>query len=870
MQVNRIHTKLFFSCFLWATCLTVEAQSLITVLDSVEHQYNVSFAYNADYLANLEWAYPSQNVSLQDLLDQLAREKQLEYQIVNHQKVLIRKSPAVQHYEVQKSIQGKLVDISSGEPLPYAAIYTDDLRYGTTTNEKGEFELDLGMHSSNNLNFQYLGFQPKRVPIENLAHGGTVFLAPSIQMIEPVTIAEQHVAFSIMNPKAVAIHKSFFNNSTSSLLGKDPIAGLKNIAGFMAFDDLSATAGFRGSSADANMYLLDDMPLIHVDHFFGIFSSIQESMVENINLYKNSWPVEFGGRTSALIDIQTAHQDSLTGSLSVNNLTSSIDANIPLGRIGKLLIAGRTTNTDISNTSFFEFLYKNNNTQNSNENRNQLLSIDPSFRFNDYYLKGSFNLGTATSLIIKHYASQDKFDYNYDRIFQVMHDNQRFPVKEQYEESSDWNNHASGLSLNHQWNGTWKSSWLLNSSGYYFNEDINILLTNPLKPKHGLRIPIMNKFSNQVQQIQAQWNNELISNNSYLVKFGYQVNSITAQISLEQDQEELLSNELSTVQHTLFGSISNYTFDEFNWTLGGRLTYDEFAEKILVSPRIQASYNFNDHTQFKSSIAYYEQTLRQTYYEDRFNRGRSFWVLANDNIPTLSTINSMIGLSYSKNGLGVDAELYYKRLKGITEFALAFPVIPSGTVGSEPIKPQLQLYDGSGTSFGLDLTFSYEHQYFQSQLAYSLSKAEQTISELNNGIPYASQDDRRHQIKFLNTFSLGNWSLYTNFIYASGKPYLDLTTGEFLTTNRRNIPFDKFIKNLNAYRRVDIGVDYQFNISRTVRGELGFSVFNALNHDNEAYRQNVYSIKGTDRSAVFGNSIQMLGATPSLQFKLKF
>ena len=848
----------------------LNAQSLISILDSIESQYDVSFAYNSDKLADINWTYPSDGMSLSELLDQLSTEKKLEYKKVNNQKILLRTASRVENYAIENTIKGTLVDISTGESLPYAAIYTDDLRSGTTTNENGVFELSILNSNPTHLNFQYLGYQSKRIAIKHIKDGGTVYLAPSIKMIQPITIAEEPVKLSMMHPTRVNIDKLYFNNSVSVLSGSDPIAGLKNIAGFMAYDDLSAASGFRGSSADANMYMLDEMPLIQVDHFFGIFSSVQESMVEHINLYKNNWPAEFGGRTSALIDIQSVSRDTFSGSVAINNLTSEATINIPMGTTAKLLFAGRTTNTDISNSSFFQFLYKNGNTANPNNDRNRVLSVEPTFRFSDYYLKGDFELGESTALTLKYFGSGDNFNYNYDRIFQARKDSLRFPINESYNEVSYWDNSAWGLSLVHQWTPFFTSNWNANHSSYRFEEEIDILLSNPLKPIRGFKVPIKNSFSNVVTQSQLQWNNELTLPNNTLFKFGYQFNDIEAKVGLEQDTENLINSQLNTMQHTVFAALNNGEHTKFAWTLAGRATYDSRSKEMLYSPRIQASYFINNQTQIKSSIAYYEQTIRQTYYEDRFNRGRSFWIISNENIPNLSTLNNMIGLSYSKNGLGIDAELYYKQSYGITEFALALPAIASGDQSGNLPKPELSLFTGDGQSFGLDLTLSLELDKLESQLAYTLSKSEQIIPELNRGIAYASQDDRRHQVKWLNTLQLGNWSFYANIIFASGKPYLDLTTGEFLNTNRRNIPFDRFIKRLNAYERLDLGIDYEFKLMKEVNGTLGASVFNVLNHDNEAYRQNVYAIHGTKQSAVFGNSIQMLGITPSLQFKLTF
>lgn len=76
------------------------------------------------------------------------------------------------------------------EPLPYVNIYTEDGRFGTTTNEDGNFALKLGQPGTYTLIFQYLGFETLRrtVSIEKFPYILDVRLSPATTSLDEVIV----------------------------------------------------------------------------------------------------------------------------------------------------------------------------------------------------------------------------------------------------------------------------------------------------------------------------------------------------------------------------------------------------------------------------------------------------------------------------------------------------------------------------------------------------------------------------------------------------------------------------------------------------------------------------------------------------------
>ena len=77
-----------------------------------------------------------------------------------HQKIIII-FLILSSINLTAQITGKVTD-TENETLPYVNIYTEDGRFGTTTNENGVYELKINRPGDYNLVFQFLGYQTKK------------------------------------------------------------------------------------------------------------------------------------------------------------------------------------------------------------------------------------------------------------------------------------------------------------------------------------------------------------------------------------------------------------------------------------------------------------------------------------------------------------------------------------------------------------------------------------------------------------------------------------------------------------------------------------------------------------------------------------
>jgi hypothetical protein len=79
---------------------------------------------------------------------------------------------------------------------------------------------------------------------------------------------------------------------------------------------------------------------------------------------------------------------------------------------------------------------------------------------------------------------------------------------------------------------------------------------------------------------------------------------------------------------------------------------------------------------------------------------------------------------------------------------------------------------GTGVAYGLDVLLKYERNQYSGWISYSLSKAEQQFSKINNNGEIPAPYDQRHDLKWANMVTLNRWNLSGLFVISSGQPYI--------------------------------------------------------------------------------------------------
>ena len=136
---------------------------------------------------------------------------------------------------------------------------------------------------------------------------------------------------------------------------------------------------------------------------------------------------------------------------------------------------------------------------------------------------------------------------------------------------------------------------------------------------------------------------------------------------------------------------------------------------------------------------------------------------------------------------------------------------------------------------------------------------------------FASENDRTHQLKWVNSLTTGNFTWGLNGIYVSGRPYTDIRIVD-QNADLRDLDPKSRLKRVKAYHRIDISAAYNFTIG-SMNASVSASIFNLLNTQNVQYIQAVatqLSANQQTQNIIVGNESQLLNRTLNLGLNLRF
>lgn len=899
-----IKPQLLWLAFLLFTC-SVAGQSVLSInekfqntsleriFDVLSKKYNISFSFENSAVANIRISKRINAKDLSSALSQLFVGLPLEYQISGSSQVLVRKVVLEENFtiselksKVPRKISGVLIDAWTLAPLPFGHVLCGQGE-GVISDELGRFELNLeDASASTEVAAQYLGYQTRKTWIQ----AGTdpldikIRLTPKIEQLQGLTVtAHLPVISNKLLEDATVFRGKGLQRLPSFVNGADVFRSLQYLPGISAHDDLSADLSIRGGSGDENLIILDGITLYNVTHYFGIFSIVNPQIVDEVKVYKNAFPAEYGGRTSAVVDIRS--QQRLAGDtkakaiVDVNLITSSVLLDVPIGKQFRLMAAGRITNQNLANNKLFNLLDAKVEESRIPKMRQgikalqEVVSQKPELRFFDTNFKASWRPSQKFSADLNYFSGEDNYAYAYKRQSGQVIGNRREVVNETYDESADWFNQGIGLQMQQKWTPHFSSHLNIAFSEYGIERSY---AQSAVQQVSNFKRPIFdfsNVHSNHIQGWDINWKNEWQLSPLQKVVLGFENVLNQASLLIKEDKKPILEQNGLSPQQSIYGEYQNSLADStLSLNLGLRGT--RYDGSTFLSPRVGVFLKVNDDFQLKSSWSIYQQFLYQFYHEDRYGRTYPYWVLASDprEFPVMSAHNIMLGGNYRKKGFELDAEFYVKNTNNMVEYARVFTALPNDSTAIN-----FRSFIGTGKTVGLDLLLKKSFRHYETWIAYTLSKSTQQFPQILKGTTFPAPNDRRHQLKWINQYNWKKFDFSLAYVFASGRPFTDLSKVLDNPNDRELLSPENRISYLEDYHRVDLATTYSFHIGKTsVQANLSF--FNLLNHKNVKYRQYIYSYvpsnprngQVTPQNTVQGIELQSLSFTTSVGVVVKF
>jgi hypothetical protein len=776
----------------------------------------------------IQTEFPKDYFTVQERQDKLAKAGD-SLGAFDKNKLFVIGSSATNPQSKTAILSGVVTSIESGNPMT-GAIVLEKVNYSQiATDKNGKYQLTLpkGRHTIWVQNIG--GFQEQR----QIDLKGDGVLNMSIE--ETILSLDEFVvssgALSNVNKLDMGVQSITIAEvkRLPAVMGEvDVLKGILTMPGVNTVGE--ATSGFnvRGGAADQNLILYGNSTIFNPTHAFGFFSAFNADLVNGVELYKGSIPVNYGGRLSSVlqVDPKFGRADKIGGSGGIGILTSRLSLDGPIGDKTNFMVGGRTTYSDWALDLLDEEADLN----------------DSRVTFYDINANIQHTINEKNSLELTAYLSQDDFQFDPDTTYSYQNIN-------------------VALGWKHFFNDELEGRFTVGSDNYEFGI---VGQENPLNSF---------AFGFDIHQLFAKADFEYRRNEKHIMNFGihaiqYELNpgrnqpygpeSIVIDKELDQENareislyfgdEFTVSEKLSLSyggRYMLYQLLGPMTVNQYvpdapitESNVIGEKTYDKGdIVQTYHGPefRVSARYILDNRSSVKAGF----NTMRQNIHllsNTSSIAPTDSWKLSDSYIRPQTGGQASVGYyrNLAKNKLEFSTEVYYRYMANLLDYRSGANIILNESIEQDVL-------NSDGKAYGIEFLLKKSTGSLKGSLAYTYSRSlmrtsdEPSIEKINNGDFYPSNFDQPHHVVLTANYELSkrvNTSLGVN--YSTGRP-VTLPIAKFDYAGSERV----FFSQRNAYRipdyfRVDFSINLEgsHKIKKLAHSSWSLGVYNLLGRSN--------------------------------------
>ena len=760
----------------------------------------------------------------------------------------------------QFGLSGLVTDMETGETIPHANIYIPNIGIGDISTPEGTFSFVNIPIKSCSLFVSYIGYRTKGISLSFPRDEYKVLnidLKPRVISSTGVWITAKNREFMDRSDTPGKISFSPRHITTLPNLGEvDIFRSLQLLPGIQFGIGGTSDLYIRGGNSDQNLILIDGMPIYHTGHLFGFVSGINANTIKDIQVYKGSFPAQFGGRISSVIELTTRNGNSIKpkGSVYGNLMSHGFSIELPIFNRGSWIFNLRksTNQTELYN-SIKNFITGDNQFdligESADTSKNQTTSYNPNFFYDDLNSKFSYMVSEKSKISIT--LSSGKDSISESRKFFGFQTTFGYDTSIT-QQNTEWSNKGISLNWNKHWNHVTESK--LTISNYSYSSKYNSNQTAIVK-KDSKRIASSSE-NNNFDDITFNFHGRYKGFNSHKILTGFGGSLYNLKFhDLKKDENSDTTYQFNQTSDLYFFYIQDRWTVLNNYIIqsGIRFSYYSELSNLNSAPRFSIIKKFNNIT-LEGSLGKHFQFIHQfnSNYSTRGTDG--MWILSSKNVPNSSSINYHLGLNLDYLHYSITTEIYHRSSEKLIRFQNSlYP----------PLNNREQNLYGSGYSNGTEFLIRKKEGLVTGWLSYLFNKTFFDFPNLNNGEIFPGNHDKTHEIKSVIITRIGDWDLTANWVYSSGLVYTeinDIDNSNQIISVIRN----KNNKRLKPIHHLDISASTNIKLFAT-NIHTGISVYNLYNKKNISHkRYNPYT------PVLTVTDVSMFGITPALFLNISF
>ena len=791
-------------------------ETLRHVLDHITQQSGILFVYNADLIDDQAIIdIKIRNTSLNTAMDQIVDILGLDYVRTEKQIILKPRKQSLQASTSDDnartiSINGYIRDKQTHEPLIGASISVEGQPLGTASNGIGYYTLTL-KKGEYTLIFSYLGYRREYV---TTTLSGNVTLNQELeateQQVEAVAITytkTQPAAKTLLN-KSSTLNATDFNKYSGLVLGGDLVGILATDHGITRISDGSAFYSVRGGYKDQNLVLIDEAPIYHPSHFFGLYSSVAPQSINSLEVYTSDFPLKYGGRLSSITDIRT--KDGSLGKFGISSeitpLTLSARMEIPIhddritatANIRKSILGWVMRQLDIDGKFSFYDIHSKIHFKISSKDR-LYISI---FNGNDYYsnLETGNNYAVTWSNIaatIRHYRTLGAKHYMNQTAYFGQY---KYLIFTNDDHSNYWNTRIGNMAYKADF--VWEATpWITIRYGAEYSYHVFVPATLYLdneKSNSGL-------LTGNADNIVAYLGAEAQATQKIAVKAG-------ARVSIWQN----------------YGPAKSFYFNDtirtWDTTSYG---YGRFNKFVRVEPRVAVVYRVLPSLDLKISAERNVQYLHLLSNSISPFTTLDLWIPSGNYFRPQEVFAANFSATARIWDMTLTTCAYYKFFHNLTEYRLHANMLMNRTIENE-------FYLGKAKSVGLELSAEKNIGKIRMKAHYSYTYSRKYTPELYK-YEYIPDNNIPHCVHLMTLYNITpRLAAKIDWNFNSGIPYTK-PVGFYYYDNYK-IPYygDRNDSRLPNYHKLNMAVEYNFKRPqiKNFSHKMSLSIYNIYNRHN--------------------------------------
>ncbi len=728
------------------------------------------------------------------------------------------------------TISGFVEDSATTEKLLSVAIYEPTLKLGVVTNNYGFYSLTLPKGEVT-LAVSYVGYQPRIVKINldrDIRYDMKLADGIEIQTVEVKSKRQGKIEEQVQGSRIVIPIEQL--KKIPALMGEvDVLKVLQLLPGVQSGSEGQNGLYVRGGSPDQNLILLDGVPIYNVSHLGGFFSTFNGDAIKDVSLIKGGFPARYGGRLSSVIEIETkdGNMKEFHGEGGIGLIASRLTLEGPIVKNkASFMVSARRTYLDV----LLNPAIKKSIADGGNNTK-----FDLDFYFYDLNAKLNWKINAKNRLFFSIYNGLDKLGLDI-----TEYDNPQKTEFFRLQTGFKQGNLTSAL----RWNYLVNDKLFMNTTLMYTRFGVNQLVGAEIKNDAALPAQSFSQlYTSSIFDWSGRIDFDYLPNPNHRFRFGlgetyhtYKPGATQVKFNFDNFKRDTTLGDSPSYSNEI------YLYGEDEMKLGklkinGGLHWSGFLSggKFFnaLQPRVSLNYPIAKNTALKASFATMQQYVNLLN-NDGIGIQTELWVPSTNRIRPQSSWQAVLGAAQTLgDGYECSFEAYYKDMKNVLAYQEGVSFF-----GREN-QWQDKVVQGNGRAYGMEFFVQKKEGDLTGWIGYTLSWNKRTFSELNNGIEFPFQYDRRHDFKSVLVYKLTpKWSISGSWQYG---------TGNAITLRSTNLPAqlngsifeplyasntgERNLYRMSPYHRLDLSAErerkHRWGTSKWI-----FSIYNAYNRPN--------------------------------------